>query len=896
MTDTTDHRHWQRVNALLEVALNLPREERDGWLKALPPEDAGLGPKLREMLARSGIESDAFLGRPVAAGVVAAAVDDVIPRDRPGDIVGGYRLESLLGSGGMATVWAAEREEGTLHRRIALKLPRPGWVPGWAARLKRESEILAGLEHPNIARLYDAGVTPEGRPYFAMELIEGEAIDAHCAGRGLGVPERLRLFLQVARALAFAHSRLIVHRDLKPSNILVDAQGIVHVVDFGLAKLLSGTGHTRTHLTEAVGRHLTLAYASPEQVGGDSLTVGTDIYSLGVVLYELLTGSRPYILRRQTPAALEEAIAEAEVPPASSRVQRAALKRALRGDLDTILSKALRKDPAQRYASIEAFAADVQRHLRAEPVLARPDSSLYVAGRFVRRHRVGVAAGALVAVATLLGVAGTVYQSRLAAEQARRAELERDKAVRQLNYAEASEEFLQFLLSEQAAHPLPAAVLLDRAESALVQQYGNQPLVRARLHILLGLNYSRMSEFGKGEAQFREARRLARSAGDFGAEAHADCLLGAMMIPNGQHKAAFELVDATIRKVEAATNVEAVVREACYVERAAMNRQAGNADAAARDANLALEAMGPPRPGQEQKRALLRFAQAYPLIKAGRLGDALAMYDQSRNDIARLGRSNTSLGVQVTSNYYSLLIHAGQLKRADALYNEIVRGISPEDSSGLVSSLAKTRVVQLLRAGRNDEALRLGEEVAPARTALGDIQGAGHVHLWAGLAACADGELDKCDALFQRAEGELKSILTLTHPTTWILETGKAELLLARGDSSAALSLLEPVIARSSVERSPHLVRALSMRALAQQRAGDASAARDSAAKAVEVARSAMVGLEHSEWLGNALLTQARVLRAQGEEAGASAALAEARAQLVGSVGEGTAAVRRARL
>jgi serine/threonine-protein kinase len=848
------------------------------------------------MLARSGIESDAFLGRPVAAGVLAAAMGDALPQDRAGDVVGGYRLESLLGSGGMASVWAAEREEGTLHRRVALKLPRPGWAAGWAERLKRESEILAGLEHPNIARLYDAGVTPEGRPYFAMELIEGEAIDAHCASRGLGVPERLRLFLQVAKALAFAHTRLIVHRDLKPSNILVDAQGIVHVVDFGLAKLLSGTGHTRTHLTEAVGRHLTLAYASPEQVRGDSLTVGTDIYSLGVVLYELLTSSRPYVLRRHTPAALEEAIEEAEVPPASSRVQAAALKRALRGDLDTILSKALRKDPAQRYASIEAFAADVQRHLRAEPVLARPDSSLYVAGRFVRRHRVGVAAGCARGGRDAAGSGrhGASIPGRRGTGAACRAGKGQGDTPAQLR---RSFRGVPAVPPERAGRAPLACRGPAGSRRIGPRQAVRKPAAGARTapHTA-GSQLLPDERVRQGRAQFREARRLARSAGDFGAEAHADCLLGAMLIPLGRHKEAFELVDATIRKVEAATDVEPAVREACYLERAAMNRQAGNADAAARDANLALEAMGRPRPGQEQKRALLRFAQAYPLIKAGRLGEALAMYDQSRIDIARLGRSNTSLGVQVTSNYYSLLIHAGQLKQADALYEETVQGISAEDSSGLISSLAKNRVVQLLRAGRNEEALRLGEEVAPARSAIGDIQGAGHVLLWAGLAACADGKLDKCDALLQRAEVDLKSILTPTHPTTWILETGKAELLLARGQASAALALLEPVISRASVERSPHLVRALSLRALAQQRAGNASAARDSAAKAVEVARSAMVGLEHSEWLGNALLTQARVLMAQGDEAGASAALDEARAQLIGSVGQGTAAVARARL
>ncbi len=287
----------------------------------------------------------------------------------------------------MATVWLAERADGALQRQVALKLPHAGWTAGLAQRMARERDILAALEHPHIARLYDAGTTAAGRPWLAMERVEGVTLDEFCREQRLDVAARLRLFLQVADAVAYAHARLIVHRDLKPSNILVTARGEVKLLDFGVAKLLEDDAPAAANLTQQIGRAVTPDYASPEQVSGRPVTVASDVYSLGIVLYELLTGERPYRVERYSAAALEDAIMHADVAAASTRVAGdRKLARRLRGDLDTIVDKALRKDIAQRYPSVESMAADLRRHLEGEPVWAQPPSWRYRTGKFVRRH------------------------------------------------------------------------------------------------------------------------------------------------------------------------------------------------------------------------------------------------------------------------------------------------------------------------------------------------------------------------------------------------------------------------------------------------------------------------------------------------------------------------------
>jgi eukaryotic-like serine/threonine-protein kinase len=371
----SDPNHLRSVNALLEVALSLEAEERDAWLQTLPPAQQPFVPLLTSLLAKASVETDRFLESPI--GLALEGLGDFADEpDQPGDEVGPYRLIRELGAGGMATVWLAERSDGVLHRQVALKLPHEGWTTRQAERMARERDILGTLEHPRIARLYDAGVTAEGRPWMAMECVDGVAIDTYCKGHELDVQQRLRLFVQVIDAVAHAHARLIVHRDLKPSNILVTPEGEVRLLDFGVAKLLAagpdaGGLSLDANITQRAGRAMTPDYASPEQIAGKPVGVATDLYSLGVVLYELLTGQRPYRLERQSAAALEEAILAIDVPRASVRVQGdKALQRRLRGDLDTILAKALQKDPAQRYTSAEAFAADLQRHLDGEPVHA----------------------------------------------------------------------------------------------------------------------------------------------------------------------------------------------------------------------------------------------------------------------------------------------------------------------------------------------------------------------------------------------------------------------------------------------------------------------------------------------------------------------------------------------
>jgi eukaryotic-like serine/threonine-protein kinase len=367
-----DPARLRRISALLDTALDLQPALRQAWLAGLPAEDQSLRLTLQTLLARAEVQTDDFL-RPLALADPEA--DGAA--DAAGARIGPYRLVQVLGEGGMATVWLAERDSegdggaGVLRRTVALKLPAPGLGAGLARRVGRERDLLATLEHPRIARLYEAGVTPEGRPWLAMERVEGLPPDLYCQGHALDVDARLRLFLQVAEAVAYAHGRLVVHRDLKPANILVTAQGDVRLLDFGIAALLQGDAGATDHHTNTTAGANTPDYAWPEQVAGHPVSVSTDVYSLGVVLFELLTGRRPYALKRHSMAALEEAILNADVPlPSISVGGDRRLARRLAGDLDTIVTKALRKPAALRYASVEAMAADVQRHLRGEPVLA----------------------------------------------------------------------------------------------------------------------------------------------------------------------------------------------------------------------------------------------------------------------------------------------------------------------------------------------------------------------------------------------------------------------------------------------------------------------------------------------------------------------------------------------
>jgi len=490
--------HWPAIDALLDEALNLPPEARERWLEGLSGEQAVHRESLRALLQhQSDVETDDFLS---TLPRLESRHFDPPSHGEPksGDRVGGYRLIAEIGQGGMGTVWLAERSDGWA-RRVALKLPRRAWGNGLVERLAREREILATLQHEHIAQLLDAGVDASGRPFLAMEYVEGQPIDTHCREEGLSVRERIALLLQVMAAVGHAHARLVVHRDLKPGNILVTADGKVKLLDFGIAKLLEGDRTRRSALTELTGRPLTPEYASPEQIRGEPMGTGGDVYALGVVAYELLAGERPYRLKRGSAAEIEEAIAHAEPRLASEAAALPALKKQLRGDLDAILNRALKKSVDARYPSVEAFAQDLARYQRGEPVLARPDSLAYRAARFVGRHRLASAMAAALVVSVVAGATVSFWQAGVAREQQKlaAAEAARQRAVRDL-YVDAMTRLSVMGAESPDALARPQAVTTTLRETlaSLAARFEANPAGRdAQLEaVMLQLNYASQYE------------------------------------------------------------------------------------------------------------------------------------------------------------------------------------------------------------------------------------------------------------------------------------------------------------------------------------------------------------------------------------------------------------------
>ncbi|WP_374248509.1 protein kinase [Thermomonas sp.] len=496
-----DAQRWQRLSPLLDALLELPDGQRDEHLAALRAEDPQLAEELAQLLALEADDSE-FLTTPVLE----------IPNGTvPGARLGAYRLERLLGEGGMGQVWLAARADGLYTRKVALKLLRPGLAnPQLRQRFDRERAILARFTHPNIASLLDAGIDHDGQPFLALEYVEGEPITRWCQSRQLDIPARLDLFRQICEAVSHAHANLIVHRDLKPSNILVTPAGHVRLLDFGIAKLLDvdplPVEQTRTGV-----RAFTLHYAAPEQIRGEPVTTMTDVYSLGVVLYELLTGSKPYRLKRQTDAEWEEAIVDGEpmrpsqaalhAPPGAARpYSPSRLARELAGDLDNILLKALAKQPGQRYASAEALSQDLQCYLRGEPVLAQGESLGYRMRKYMYRHRWSLATGTVIVIVLVsaLGVVGWQAQ----------------RALREASRAQAMQRFIAELFQDAGTSPntpIDLRSLLDMGILRGEHSLAKQPQARAELYgvvaqLRLGLGDYREAE----DLLERQARLLAR--------------------------------------------------------------------------------------------------------------------------------------------------------------------------------------------------------------------------------------------------------------------------------------------------------------------------------------------------------------------------------------------------
>jgi serine/threonine protein kinase/Tfp pilus assembly protein PilF len=485
----------------------------------------------------------------------------------PGTRIGPYAVEREIGRGGMGAVYLAARADGQFQQRVALKVLRPGMeTEEVERRFAQERQILASLHHPSIARLYDGGVTPEGRPYFVMELVDGLPIDAYCDRRQLAVEDRLRLFIAVGEAVQQAHASLVVHRDLKPTNILVTERGEVKLLDFGIAKLLEpGPELDTVPATRTTARVMTPEYASPEQVRAERVTTASDIYQLGLLLYELLTGLRAYRLRERTLAELERAICDTQppapsaalvasgepgpggwTPGAAARLRATSperLRRRLAGDLDTIVLTALRKEPERRYTTAEQMVDDVRRHLAGLPVRARPDRLLYRAGKFARRHGRGLAAAATVALA-LSGLI-VFYTARLA--------IERDRARREAAKAVQVSRLLTDLFTASDPYATPEKApgvrgLLDAGAARIHEELASQPDVLAEMETVLGKVYSRLGAYDKAQPLLEDA--LVRGRRAYGREplSLAETLndLGVLRRDKGDAAAAVPLLEEAL--------------------------------------------------------------------------------------------------------------------------------------------------------------------------------------------------------------------------------------------------------------------------------------------------------------------------------------------------------------
>lgn len=496
-----------KIEELFCKASELEPEARTNYLDEACNGDDELRREVESLLMEDGKSTAPF------ASLIMAASDSLTSsqEDFIGRRVGAYRITGVIGQGGMAEVYRAVRDDDHYQKEVAVKLVRPGRITSFMlARFRYERQILASLEHPYIARLLDGGATDDDLPYFVMEYIEGQPITDYCEANQISIKRRLKLFRSVCTAVQYAHRNLVVHRDLKPSNILVTKEGVPKLLDFGIAKLLApevSSMAVTVAQTMTMMRLMTPDYASPEQVRGEPVTTATDVYALGAVLYELLTGERPHRFKDRTMAEIERVICESEIERPSVAVERRAnpsgrrLRRELAGDLDNIVLMALRKEPDRRYGTVEQLSEDVRRYLEGRPVRARQDTLLYRAGKFIQRHKASVAVAA--SIVLLL-----ITFSALVSLQAARIARERDRANKVSDFL--VEVFGASDPGQARGNTITAREILDSGAGKIRRELQGQPEVQAALMDTIGRAYYRLGLYDGALSMLTEALEVRR--------------------------------------------------------------------------------------------------------------------------------------------------------------------------------------------------------------------------------------------------------------------------------------------------------------------------------------------------------------------------------------------------
>jgi predicted Ser/Thr protein kinase len=786
---TLNARQRQRVDALLDELFELPEATRVSRLDERQDEDPAVVAEVRSLLLAAHA-AGGFLD--VQARIPAA---DVIPDAAVGMRLGAWQITRLIGRGGMGEVYEATRADGSFEQRVAIKLLQRD-AAAQLERFQAERQILARLEHAGIARLYDGGITSDGRPFMVMEYVEGQSITDYCEQHRATFDERLQLFVQVCDAVAYAHRNLVVHRDLKSSNILVTPEGTVKLLDFGIAKLLDPQ---LARMTQVAVAPMTPICAAPEQLSGGMITTATDVYALGLLLFELLTGSHPWmssgtlvlqalrtILQRPAPLASRTAEGKAGAPVPA---------RLLRGDLDSIIAKALRTEPVHRYATVEALKLDVERALRGEPVDAREGARLYYVGHILRRYRWAAAAVAAIFVTLAAGLS-------LAAWQAHRVAIERDNARRDAAREEAVRYSLTRLfraaITDRGAQPATAKEMIDGSAQRVLRDYREQPQLAGQLVLTLADLYGALEDVAGAGALLEGFVAQAGAQTDPAALADARQKLANIELLRGHADHAGTLLDQAEAFWSSARQPYAEERLEGLVVRARLERTRGDLNGAIAATRAAITERIALSGHDHRETAILYNSLAISLAAASRLNEALAAYHETTAIYRAVGLGDAIDAQIIVANTGTLELRTGHLKEAEALLKGAVeRERSLAGDSAAVAAAMGYYGKVLSITNRNGPAIA----VLSAATDLGvRYAGAGSPlaiqnRLFLGEAQSSIGDHQQAAVSLKAAHDAARAQYGAGHPLTLRTQLALAQMTATAGHYQEARPTLEATVA-----------------------------------------------------------------------------------------------------
>ena len=773
------HAEWKAVELHLDRLLEMHETEWDGYLSRLEHAEPNVVAALREMMAdRRHLEAQGFLETSLVKPPDQAQV---------GTQVGAYTITALIGRGGMGEVWLAQRSDGRFEGKFALKfLETYSTYPAALERFQREGRLLARLAHAHIARLIDAGVTEPGRPYLILEYVQGTRIDDYCAKRSLSIEARVRLLLDVLAALAHAHSNLVIHRDIKPTNILVTEGGEAKLLDFGIAKLVGTEAESAADspVTRIEDAAFTPEYAAPEQILGELPSTATDVYQMGVLMFTLLTGRLPVGAQGTTRAQRIKAALD-ENPPRMSEVAPAVARKALQGDLDAIVSKALRKLPRERYGTAAALADDLKRYLNSEPVAARANLLAYRMQKFVGRYRGAVIGTATAAIALIMATAFALYQMR-------EAQIQRDQSREQARRAELQAEFVTLMMSNVGDKPTTAEQLLDAGNKLVTQHYTDDPVFRMSAMLNLAARYGDIGVTPKEYSLLLDADQIAHGLKDWSMISRAECGLAETEIDLGHLDRAASWIASAKSAMGHVPNQNPLYLEDCMEADADVIDARGNSTAATQIAGQALALLEQSGATHDPRYAELLGRIAGYYKGAGDTHKGFEYVERALTAIERNGLGDTDAAMTAQHNVASSLIQFGLLKEGCSREGRLVDRL---ESTGrtVIPAMSVLHGTCLLRAGDESGALAWYDKGVSTAVAQQDRDLEAYARLSRGRTLTAlkrfddaAAELDRAGSAGEAPEGSSTSVR---------LQIARAELLLAERRYAEGARTLQSIAA-----------------------------------------------------------------------------------------------------